>query len=42
MPSPLVDVVGRRLRLTNLEKVLYPVAGSTKIDVIRYYCRQLH
>lgn len=37
MPSPLVDVDGRRLRLTNLEKVLYPVTGTTKGDVIRYY-----
>lgn len=42
MPSPLVDVVGRRLRLTNLEKVLYPVTGTTKSDAIRYYCPQLH
>lgn len=37
MPSPLVDVDGRRLRLTNLDKVLYPVTGTTKGDVIRYY-----
>ncbi|MFK3672495.1 non-homologous end-joining DNA ligase [Leifsonia aquatica] len=38
MPSaPLVDVDGRRLRLSNLDKVLYPDAGTTKSDVIHYY-----
>ncbi len=38
MPAaPLVDVDGRRLRLTNLDKVLYPETGTTKGDVIRYY-----
>ncbi|MFF9565531.1 non-homologous end-joining DNA ligase [Leifsonia sp. NPDC014704] len=35
--TPLVDVDGRRLRLTNLEKVLYPETGTTKGDVIHYY-----
>lgn len=36
MPSaPLVD--GRRLRLSNLDKVLYPDAGTTKGDAIHYY-----
>ncbi|RUQ98067.1 ATP-dependent DNA ligase [Labedella endophytica] len=33
----LVDIEGRRLRLTNLDKVLYPETGTTKADVIRYY-----
>jgi bifunctional non-homologous end joining protein LigD len=37
MSGPLVVVDGRRLRLTNLEKVLYPEAGTTKGDVIHYY-----
>lgn len=38
MPAtPLVDVDGRRLRLTNLDKVLYPETGTTKGDVIHYY-----
>ena len=38
MPAaPLVDVDGRRVRLTNLEKVLYPETGTTKGDVIHYY-----
>ena len=30
---------GRRLKLTNLEKVLYPDAGFTKAQVIDYYTR---
>ena len=36
--SPTEVVVdGRRLRLTNLDKVLYPTTGFTKGDVIHYY-----
>jgi bifunctional non-homologous end joining protein LigD len=35
----IVEVQGRRLSLTNLEKVLYPAAGFTKKDVIDYYMR---
>jgi len=34
-----VEVDGRRLRLTNLDKVLYPEAGFTKAQVIDYYAR---
>ena len=34
-----VDVEGRRLRLTNLDKVLYPAVGFTKGQVIDYYTR---
>ena len=34
-----VDVEGRRLRLSNLDKVLYPEAGFTKGQVIDYYTR---
>jgi bifunctional non-homologous end joining protein LigD len=34
-----VSVEGRRLRLSNLDKVLYPVAGFTKGGVIDYYRR---
>jgi bifunctional non-homologous end joining protein LigD len=34
-----VDVEGRRLRLTNLSKVLYPEAGTTKAEVLDYYAR---
>jgi bifunctional non-homologous end joining protein LigD len=33
----VVDVDGRRLSLTNLDKVFYPKAGFTKADVIHYY-----
>jgi bifunctional non-homologous end joining protein LigD len=35
----LVQVDGRRLRLTNLEKVLYPATGFTKGQVVDYYTR---
>ncbi len=34
-----VDVDGRRLVLSNLEKILYPEAGFTKAQVIDYYAR---
>ena len=34
-----VAVQGRTLRLSNLEKVLYPEAGFTKGQVIDYYTR---
>ncbi|WP_367128219.1 non-homologous end-joining DNA ligase [Saccharothrix sp. HUAS TT1] len=35
----LVRVEGRRLKLTNLDKVLYPEVGFTKAEVIDYYTR---
>jgi bifunctional non-homologous end joining protein LigD len=34
-----VDIQGRRLSLSNLDKVLYPEAGFTKGHVIDYYTR---
>jgi bifunctional non-homologous end joining protein LigD len=34
-----VEVEGRRLKLSNLEKVLYPAVGFTKGQVIDYYTR---
>jgi bifunctional non-homologous end joining protein LigD len=34
-----VEVDGRRLRLSNLDKVLYPDTGTTKAEVIDYYGR---
>jgi DNA primase len=41
MPAAqLVTVGGRRLRITNLDKVLYPETGTTKGDVIRYYAER--
>ena len=35
----IVEIGGRRLKLTNLEKVLYPASGFTKGQVIDYYAR---
>lgn len=32
-----VSIEGRRLTLTNLDKVLYPSTGTTKRDVLAYY-----
>jgi len=34
-----VEVDGRELKLTNLDKVLYPVAGFTKGEVVDYYAK---
>jgi len=34
-----VEVDGRELRLTNLDKVLYPEAGFTKGEVVDYYAK---
>jgi bifunctional non-homologous end joining protein LigD len=34
-----VEIQGRHLKLSNLEKVLYPAVGFTKKDVIDYYVR---
>jgi bifunctional non-homologous end joining protein LigD len=35
--TPITQVEGRRLSLTNLEKVLYPDSGFTKGEVLHYY-----
>jgi len=35
----MIQVQGKDLKLSNLEKVLYPAAGFTKKDVIDYYVR---
>ncbi|WP_291051638.1 ATP-dependent DNA ligase [Herbiconiux sp.] len=32
-----VTVGGHRLRISNLEKVIYPATGTTKADILRYY-----
>lgn len=37
--SPHTVVEGRRLKLSNLDKVLYPAVGFTKAQVIDYYVR---
>jgi bifunctional non-homologous end joining protein LigD len=34
-----VDIQRRDLKLTNLEKVLYPAPGFAEKDVIDYYAR---
>jgi bifunctional non-homologous end joining protein LigD len=34
-----VDVEGRTMRLSNLEKVLYPRTGTTKGEILNYYAR---
>ncbi len=36
---PLVEIEGRQLKVSNLDKVLYPAAGFTKAHVIDYYAR---
>jgi bifunctional non-homologous end joining protein LigD len=35
--TPITEVEGRRLALSNLEKVLYPETGFTKGEVLHYY-----
>lgn len=39
MTEQTVRIGGRRLRLSNLDKVLYPETGTTKGEVIDYYSR---
>ncbi|TPX00761.1 hypothetical protein FJ656_31120, partial [Schumannella luteola] len=34
-----VSVGGHRLRLTHLDKVMYPETGTTKAEIIDYYSR---
>ncbi|MEV0097216.1 non-homologous end-joining DNA ligase [Streptomyces sp. NPDC050738] len=34
---PMTEVEGRRLALSNLDKVLYPSTGTTKGEVLHYY-----
>ncbi|MFJ4730727.1 non-homologous end-joining DNA ligase [Streptomyces sp. NPDC088770] len=35
--APITEVEGRRLALSNLDKVLYPASGFTKGEVLHYY-----
>jgi bifunctional non-homologous end joining protein LigD len=37
--ATIVEIDGRRLKLSNLDKVLYPSDGTTKAEVIDYYAR---
>ena len=38
-PKVTVEVEGRRMKLSSLEKVMYPATGTTKAQVIDYYAR---
>lgn len=38
-PAIHVEVEGRRLKLSNLDKIFYPAVGFTKAQVIDYYTR---
>lgn len=38
-PVQTVDVGGRTLRVSSLDKVLYPATGTTKGEVLQYYVR---
>ena len=35
--APIVEIEGRQLKLSNLDKVLYPATGFTKGQIIDYY-----
>ncbi|MER6612644.1 non-homologous end-joining DNA ligase [Streptomyces xantholiticus] len=35
--TPITEVEGRRLALTNLEKVIHPATGTTKGEIVHYY-----
>ena len=37
--TTIIEVEGRQLKLSNLDKVLYPAAGFTKGQLIDYYVR---
>ncbi|MFF5564701.1 non-homologous end-joining DNA ligase [Streptomyces sp. NPDC012623] len=37
--TPITEVAGRSLALSNLEKVLYAATGTTKGEVLHYYAR---
>ena len=39
MTDSTIEIQGHHLKLSNLEKVLYPATGFTKKDVIDYYAR---
>lgn len=40
--AQLVRIDGRRLRLSHLDRVLYPETGTTKAEVVDYYSRVAH
>ncbi|MFC5381542.1 non-homologous end-joining DNA ligase [Aquipuribacter nitratireducens] len=40
--AQVVDVGGRPVRLTHLDRVIYPATGTTKAEVVDYYARIAH
>jgi bifunctional non-homologous end joining protein LigD len=38
----VIEIQGRQLKLSNLDKVLYPATGFTKGQVIDYYRSEEH
>ena len=38
-PDQFVEVDGRRLKISSLDKVMYPETGTTKGEVLNYYAR---
>jgi bifunctional non-homologous end joining protein LigD len=36
-PTEVIEVAGREVAITNPAKVLFPKAGHTKLDLVRYY-----
>jgi bifunctional non-homologous end joining protein LigD len=40
--SPIVTIQGKKIKLTNLDKILYPESGFTKSEVIDYYRKAAH
>ena len=36
-PSTVLEIDGRQVSISNPDKVLFPEAGHTKLDVVRYY-----
>jgi bifunctional non-homologous end joining protein LigD len=39
MMESVIDIQGKRVKLSNLDKVLYPVSSFTKAQIIDYYVR---
>jgi bifunctional non-homologous end joining protein LigD len=39
MSEVMVEVAGRTLKISNLDKVLYPATGTTKGEVLHYYAQ---
>ena len=37
MASKVLEVAGREVTITNPDRVVFPDAGHTKLDLVRYY-----